>query len=160
MLWKWLLRTAKFLQCVQMYFRPFKNDITRKQLITPSVGWSCVFFRQHHTYYDLSVPAWYGLYSSWLAPIVYCVMGGSKDISDGPTAILSHMVLLFTKNPPDCVAAGEFRNGNSPPEAILLAFFVGIILFGVLEITIQKGSCCTQSRLNLQWLGSSMPIIL
>ena len=73
------------------------------------------------------LPAWYGLYSSWLAPIVYCVMGGSKDIADGPTAILSHMVLLFTKNPSGCVAKGEFRNGNSPPEAILLAFFVGII---------------------------------
>ena len=32
-----------------------------------------------------------------------------------------------------------------------LMLVVGIILFGVLEITIQKGSCCTQSRLNLQW---------
>ena len=62
---------------------------------------------------------------------LYCLMGGSKDVADGPTAILSHMTLLFTQIPSDCLAEGEFRNGNSPPEAILLAFFVGIILFGI-----------------------------
>ena len=75
------------------------------------------------------LPSWYGLYSSWMAPIVYCLMGGSKDIADGPTAILSHMVLLFTKNPSDCIATGEFKNGNSPPEAVLLAFLV-CLFFG------------------------------
>jgi sodium-independent sulfate anion transporter 11 len=36
-----------------------------------------------------TVPKVYGLYSAFMAPIVYAVVGGCKDVSVGPTAILS-----------------------------------------------------------------------
>ena len=35
------------------------------------------------------LPAAYGLYSAFMGPFIYCVFGTSKDISLGPTAIMS-----------------------------------------------------------------------
>lgn len=57
----------------------------------------------------------YGLYSSFMGCFVYCIFGTSKDITIGPTAILSLMVSTY--NIPHC---GDM--------AVLLSFCIGIIL--------------------------------
>ena len=57
----------------------------------------------------------YGLYSSFMGCFVYCIFGTSKDITIGPTAILSLMVSTY--NIPHC---GDL--------AVLFSLYVGIIL--------------------------------
>lgn len=57
----------------------------------------------------------YGLYSSFMGCIVYCILGTSKDVTLGPTAILS--IMVSTYNVPGC---GEL--------AVALSLCVGIIL--------------------------------
>lgn len=57
----------------------------------------------------------YGLYSSFMGCIVYCIFGTSKDVSLGPTAILSIMVATY--NIPGC-----------SDTAVTLSLYVGIIL--------------------------------
>lgn len=46
------------------------------------------------------LPVQYGLYSAWMGCFVYCVFGGSKDITLGPTAIMSLMVSRYAKGQP------------------------------------------------------------
>ena len=38
------------------------------------------------------LPAAFGLYSAFMGPLIYCIFGTSKDISLGPTAIMSALV--------------------------------------------------------------------
>jgi hypothetical protein len=59
----------------------------------------------------------YGLYSSFMGCFVYCVFGSSKDITVGPTAIMSLMT------------AEQFHGDVSPDLAVVLAFFTGVIVF-------------------------------
>lgn len=74
------------------------------------------------------LPAYYGLYSSFAAPIVYTFIGGAKDVTNGPTAIMSNLVFSFAEAPAN--ATGDlYDDGSSPVRATLLAFFVGIGLF-------------------------------
>ena len=61
------------------------------------------------------LPVQYGLYSAYFGCFVYCVFGGSKDVTLGPTAIMSVMV--------DQYATGD------PLYAIALAFYCGIVQF-------------------------------
>ena len=60
----------------------------------------------------------YGLYSSFMGCFVYCFFGTSKDLTLGPTAILSLMVNIYGQ--PD-----------DPPYTIAFTFFVGIVLLGM-----------------------------
>lgn len=64
----------------------------------------------------------YGLYSAFMGCFVYCFFGTSKDVTLGPTAIMSLMVNHF----------GE----ADPARAIALSLFCGIIQFtmGVLRL--------------------------
>ena len=62
-----------------------------------------------------NLPVQYGLYSAYLGCFMYCVFGGSKDVTLGPTAIMSLMVAQY--------AAGE------PLHAVALAFYCGIVQF-------------------------------
>jgi len=41
------------------------------------------------------LPAAMGLYSAFMGPFIYCIFGTSKDISLGPTAIMSAKVFRF-----------------------------------------------------------------
>ena len=69
------------------------------------------------------LPPQYGLYSSMIGGFVYCFLGSSKDITQGPTAIMSLMVATYT--------------GDFPIDyAIALSFFCGIIwlLMGFLSL--------------------------
>uniref|UniRef100_H2Z9G2 STAS domain-containing protein n=1 Tax=Ciona savignyi TaxID=51511 RepID=H2Z9G2_CIOSA len=54
----------------------------------------------------------YGLYSAFLGVFIYCLMGTSKDITMGPTAIMS--ILTYS------------RNGTNVTMAILLTFMCGV----------------------------------
>ena len=68
------------------------------------------------------LPLQYGLYSAYMGCFVYCLLGGSKDVTLGPTAIMSLMVNRYTK-------------GN-PFYAVALTLFCGIVqlTMGVLRL--------------------------
>ena len=60
---------------------------------------------------------------------MYCIFGSSKDITVGPTAIMSLMTAEYA-------ATGHGSGATTPPElATLLAFTTGIVifLFGILK---------------------------
>lgn len=56
----------------------------------------------------------YGLYSSFMGPFVYAIMGTSPQVNLGPSALIS--LLTFT-----------YTNGTNPDFAILLCFMAGIV---------------------------------
>ncbi|XP_059804333.1 sodium-independent sulfate anion transporter isoform X2 [Hypanus sabinus] len=68
------------------------------------------------------LPAQYGLYSSFMGCFVYCLLGTSKDITLGPTAIMSLLVSTYAR--------------HDPVYAVLLAFLCGCIqlAMGVLRL--------------------------
>jgi len=65
----------------------------------------------------------YGLYSSFMGCFVYCFLGTSKDLSIGPTAILSLMVNLY-------------GNPQNAPYTVTFTFYVGaiLLLMGILHL--------------------------
>uniref|UniRef100_A0A1S4GLM3 Uncharacterized protein n=1 Tax=Anopheles gambiae TaxID=7165 RepID=A0A1S4GLM3_ANOGA len=65
----------------------------------------------------------YGLYSAFMGCFIYCIVGSCKDVTIGPTAIMSLMINAHV--------------GNSGPEfAILSAFVTGcvVLLLGILNL--------------------------
>lgn len=60
-----------------------------------------------------SVPLQYGLYSSFMGCFVYCFLGTAKDVTLGPTAIMSLLVSSYAS--------------HEPVHAVLLAFLSGCI---------------------------------
>ncbi|XP_072098623.1 sodium-independent sulfate anion transporter isoform X1 [Mobula birostris] len=68
------------------------------------------------------LPIQYGLYSSFMGCFVYCLLGTSKDVTLGPTAIMSLLVSTYTR--------------HDPVYAVLLAFLCGCIqlVMGVLRL--------------------------
>ncbi|XP_038068537.1 sodium-independent sulfate anion transporter-like isoform X1 [Patiria miniata] len=69
------------------------------------------------------LPIQYGLYSAYMGCFVYCFLGTSKDISVGPTAIMSLLVATFGKTDPKNPLL------HDPAYAVLLAFFAGVVQF-------------------------------
>ncbi|XP_033096309.1 sodium-independent sulfate anion transporter-like [Anneissia japonica] len=67
------------------------------------------------------LPIQYGLYSAALGGFIYCLLGMSRDITIGPTAIMSLLVSGYG------VALADDPETNDPTYAILLAFFCGFI---------------------------------
>ncbi|ESO05910.1 hypothetical protein HELRODRAFT_130418, partial [Helobdella robusta] len=63
------------------------------------------------------LPSQYGLYTSFMGCFMYCLFGTSKDITVGPTAIMSILIEKFGASP----KAGD------PTYAIILTFFCGVI---------------------------------
>ncbi|XP_071796463.1 sodium-independent sulfate anion transporter-like [Asterias amurensis] len=76
------------------------------------------------------LPVQYGLYSAYIGCFVYCFLGTCKDISVGPTAIMSLLVASFGKKDPLNPLL------HDPVYAIALAFLSGIVQFilGVLHL--------------------------
>ncbi|XP_070580310.1 sodium-independent sulfate anion transporter-like [Ptychodera flava] len=69
------------------------------------------------------LPVQYGLYSAFMGCFVYCILGTAKDISIGPTAVMSLMMADFGGN-------SEREDGlNNPVYAITLCFFCGVVQF-------------------------------
>lgn len=58
-------------------------------------------------------PLQYGLYSSFMGCFVYCLLGTAKDVTLGPTAIMSLLVSSYAF--------------HQPVYAVLLAFLSGCI---------------------------------
>ncbi|KAK3091412.1 hypothetical protein FSP39_019726 [Pinctada imbricata] len=75
-----------------------------------------------------NLPPQYGLYSAFMGCFVYCFLGTSKDITLGPTAIMSLMTATFAVSPVK----------DDPTYAILLCLMTGIVQFlmGVLHLGI------------------------
>ncbi|XP_077979767.1 sodium-independent sulfate anion transporter-like [Glandiceps talaboti] len=70
------------------------------------------------------LPLQYGLYSAFMGCFVYCFLGTAKDITLGPTAIMSLMVSQFG-GPVDS------HGYHDPMYAILLTFICGCIQLGM-----------------------------
>ncbi|KAH8554681.1 sulfate transporter family-domain-containing protein [Umbelopsis sp. PMI_123] len=68
------------------------------------------------------LPPQYGLYSSFVGVCIYCIFGTSKDISIGPTAVMS---LLVGQTITSVTASNAQYTG--PEIAALLALFGGIV---------------------------------
>lgn len=64
------------------------------------------------------LPPQYGLYSAFLGCFLYCIFGTSKDITLGPTAIISLMVSAYGKP-------------EVPHYSVALTLFTGIILLSM-----------------------------
>lgn len=80
------------------------------------------------------LPPQYGLYSAFMGCIVYCFLGTSKDITLGPTAIMSLMTAIFATYQ----FSDEYSNLTetekkrvtevfNPIIAVLMTFFCGIV---------------------------------
>ena len=61
----------------------------------------------------------YGLYSAFMGSFIYCILGTAKDITLGPTAIMSLMTATFATSP----IAGDAT------LAIVLTLMCGIVQF-------------------------------
>ncbi|XP_070580297.1 sodium-independent sulfate anion transporter-like isoform X2 [Ptychodera flava] len=66
------------------------------------------------------LPVQYGLYSAFMGCFVYCLLGTSKDITLGPTAIMSLMVSIFA-------GPVDENNLHDPLYAVALTFISGCI---------------------------------
>ena len=62
------------------------------------------------------LPPQYGLYNAFMGNFIYCLLGTSKDITLGPTAIMSLMVATYGRQ-------------NDAHYALALSFFSGILQF-------------------------------
>ncbi|XP_072168099.1 sodium-independent sulfate anion transporter-like [Diadema setosum] len=68
------------------------------------------------------LPIQYGLYSSYMGCFVYCILGGAKDVTIGPTAIMSLLVSSYGVQDPD-----HHTGIHNASYAILLGFICGVI---------------------------------
>ncbi len=115
-----------FLNWFENYrFEYFKADFFA------GISVALILIPQSMAYAQLAgLPAYYGLYASFLPPIIAALFGSSRQLATGPVAIVS----LMTS------AALEPIISSGSPEyiayAILLAFCVGIfqILLGTLQL--------------------------
>ncbi|KAK3696281.1 hypothetical protein RRG08_027719 [Elysia crispata] len=82
----------------------------------------------------------YGLYSAFMGCFVYALMGTSKDITLGPTAIMSLMTAEFGSSKSPCVKYDSLGacEARDPTLAILLTLLSGVIelTMGVLQLGI------------------------
>ncbi|PAA88632.1 hypothetical protein BOX15_Mlig029425g1 [Macrostomum lignano] len=67
------------------------------------------------------LPVQYGLYSAFMGPFVYCLLGTSKDASLGPTAIMSLLTASYN--------AAPGVTSKSAVYAVLMCFACGIVQF-------------------------------
>uniref|UniRef100_A0A2C9KJ79 SLC26A/SulP transporter domain-containing protein n=1 Tax=Biomphalaria glabrata TaxID=6526 RepID=A0A2C9KJ79_BIOGL len=84
------------------------------------------------------LPAQFGLYSAFIGCFIYALMGTSKDITLGPTAILSLMTATFATRVSPVLPSGE----KDTTIALLMTFMCGIFQFilGVLKLGYDVGS--------------------
>ncbi|KAL9833618.1 sodium-independent sulfate anion transporter isoform 6-T6 [Geothlypis trichas] len=57
------------------------------------------------------LPLQYGLYSSFMGCFVYCLLGTAKDVTLGPTAIMSLLVSSYASHQPACAVLLAFLSG-------------------------------------------------
>uniref|UniRef100_A0A0B7AJE2 STAS domain-containing protein n=1 Tax=Arion vulgaris TaxID=1028688 RepID=A0A0B7AJE2_9EUPU len=70
-----------------------------------------------------NLPPQYGLYTAFMGCFVYCILGSSKDITLGPTAVMSLMTATFgTDLYPEIISEDKGRT-----MAVILTFMSGVI---------------------------------
>jgi len=74
-----------------------------------------------------SLPAEYGLYSSFVGVLIYCFFATSKDVSIGPVAVMSITVANVIKH----VHASHPNQWDNPTIASCLAVITGFIVLGI-----------------------------
>ncbi|KAF9483785.1 sulfate permease [Pholiota conissans] len=74
-----------------------------------------------------TLPAEYGLYSSFVGVLIYCFFATSKDVSIGPVAVMSLTVSQVIKH----VNAHHPNEWPAPQIASVLAFICGFIVLGI-----------------------------
>ncbi|KAG6831481.1 hypothetical protein H0H87_005048 [Tephrocybe sp. NHM501043] len=74
-----------------------------------------------------TLPAEYGLYSSFVGVLIYCFFATSKDVSIGPVAVMSLTVAQVIKH----VQASHPDQWTGPVIASALAFIAGFIVLGI-----------------------------
>ncbi|KAH9483746.1 putative sulfate permease C3H7.02 [Psilocybe cubensis] len=74
-----------------------------------------------------TLPAEYGLYSSFVGVLIYCFFATSKDVSIGPVAVMSLTVAQVIKH----VQARDPGQWDGPTIASLLALITGFIVLGI-----------------------------
>ncbi|KAI8364041.1 sulfate transporter family-domain-containing protein [Choanephora cucurbitarum] len=101
-----------------------------------------------------NLPPQYGLYSSFIGLCLYCFFGTSKDISIGPTAVMS---LLVGQTVARVTASGDYTGSQVAVTLALfggfIALFIGLVRLGILIDFIpgpaiagfMTGSCITIS---------------
>lgn len=64
----------------------------------------------------------YGLYSAFMGGLIYCIFGTSKDVTMGPTAIMSLLVAEFASE------RAPIHDGQAAAAyAVLLTFICGLV---------------------------------
>lgn len=82
------------------------------------------------------LPPQYGLYSAFVGVFVYCFLGTAKDITLGPTAIISLLTATFASaKSPDSL---DDPDSKDPTYAVILCLVCGVVqlLMGVLRLGI------------------------
>ncbi|KAG6920007.1 hypothetical protein DXG01_013356 [Tephrocybe rancida] len=74
-----------------------------------------------------TLPAEYGLYSSFVGVLIYCFFATSKDVSIGPVAVMSLTVAQVLKH----VQAAHPNEWAPPTIASTLALITGFIVLGI-----------------------------
>ncbi|HIP39725.1 MAG TPA: SulP family inorganic anion transporter [Desulfocapsa sulfexigens] len=107
--------------------KSFKNDLIA------GITVALVLIPQSMAYAQLAgLPSYYGLYASFLPPVVAALFGSSRQLATGPVAVVSMMTAASLE--PLAIAGGEAYIAY----AIVLAFVVGLFQFllGVLRLGI------------------------
>ncbi|XP_030064462.1 sodium-independent sulfate anion transporter isoform X2 [Microcaecilia unicolor] len=81
------------------------------------------------------LPDQYGLYSSFMGCFVYCLMGTSKDVTLGPTAIMSLLVSFYTFGDPAFAVLMTFLSGciQLAMGLLCLGFLLDFISYPVIK---------------------------
>ena len=112
------------------WFKGYNASLLKDDLLA-GITVALVLIPQSMAYAQLAgLPAYYGLYASFLPPMVAALFGSSRRLATGPVAVVSMMTAATLE--PLAVAGGE----SYIAYAILLAFCVGVFQFllGVLKL--------------------------
>ncbi|GMR20350.1 MAG: hypothetical protein BMS9Abin36_0945 [Gammaproteobacteria bacterium] len=108
-----------------------KNPATLRADLIGGLTVALVLIPQSMAYAQLAgLPAYYGLYASFLPPLVGAIFGSSRQLATGPVAVVS--LLTAAALEPIAVSGGE----SYILYAIMLALMVGIfqLMLGVLRL--------------------------
>lgn len=112
------------------WFKDYSGNSLKNDFIA-GITVALVLIPQSMAYAQLAgLPAYYGLYASFLPPMVAALFGSSRRLATGPVAVVSMMTAATLE--PLAIAGGEAYIAY----AILLAFCVGVFQFllGVLRM--------------------------
>ncbi len=126
MAFSWLIRVFPFLGSLADYdLHKLRSDVIA------GITVALVLVPQSMAYAQLAgLPAYYGLYASFLPPMVAALFGSSRRLATGPVAVVSIMTATALE-PLATAGSAEFI-----AYAVLLAFLVGLfqLTLGILKL--------------------------